>query len=91
MADTKKSGLSKIEPITEQSKKIGTLASSTKAPVASYKDRRQQKKAVEITEKRSANEIMEAEIKKLEEEKKQSEKRRIANLLSNSDEEDDEL
>ena len=47
-------------------------------------------KAVEIVEKKSANEIMEMEIKKLEEEKKQQEKKRIANLLSNSDEEDED-
>jgi hypothetical protein len=87
----KKEPVGGLEAINEGPKKLAGLVSNTKAPPPSYKDRRNVKKATEITEKKTTNEIMDMEIKKLEEEKQQARKAHIANLLSNSDEEDEEL
>lgn len=71
----------KMESINEQSKKVQNLATANRAPVVSYRDRRQLKKATEIVEKRSANEIMEAEIKKLEEEKVNTQQKKKITML----------
>lgn len=84
-----------LESINEQSKKVAQLT-QPRAPVMSYKDRRQVKKATEITQNSATTKALEEEIQKsLQEEKAKKEaeeiqaKKRFANVFGDDDEEDD--